>query len=44
MLERARKAAMQTGKKVLEPLSAREVETLRRLLRKLAGVEGQATR
>ena len=39
ILERARAAAMQTAKDVLKPLDADEVETLRRLLRKLAGVE-----
>jgi MarR family transcriptional regulator, lower aerobic nicotinate degradation pathway regulator len=39
MLGRARTAAMQTAKDVLGPLDAEEVETLRRLLRKLAGVE-----
>jgi DNA-binding MarR family transcriptional regulator len=39
ILERARAAAMQTAKDVLGPLERAEVETLRRLLRKLAGVE-----
>src|SRR4051812_45896892 len=39
MLQRARAAAMATAKEVLAPLNEREVETLRRLLRKLAGVE-----
>jgi DNA-binding MarR family transcriptional regulator len=38
-LERARAAAVQTAKHVLAPLERTEVETLRRLLRKLAGVE-----
>ena len=38
-LERARAAAMKTAKEILAPLDADEVETLRRLLRKLAGVE-----
>jgi DNA-binding MarR family transcriptional regulator len=38
-LERARAAAMRTAKDVLAPLERTEVETLRRLLRKLAGVE-----
>jgi len=38
-LERARAAAMETAKDVLAPLDGTEVETLRRLLRKLAGVE-----
>ena len=38
-LERARGAAMETAKEILAPLDATEVETLRRLLRKLAGVE-----
>jgi len=40
ILERARGAAMKTAKDILEPLDAGEIETLRRLLRKLAGVEG----
>jgi DNA-binding MarR family transcriptional regulator len=39
MLERARAAAMKTAKDVLAPLDAGEIETLRLLLRKLAGVE-----
>ena len=39
ILGRARTAAIQTAKDVLGPLDATEVETLRRLLRKLAGVE-----
>jgi DNA-binding MarR family transcriptional regulator len=39
MLGRARTAAIQTAKEVLGPLDEKEVETLRRLLRKLAGVE-----
>jgi DNA-binding MarR family transcriptional regulator len=38
-LKRARAAAMATAKDVLEPLDRTEVETLRTLLRKLAGVE-----
>jgi DNA-binding MarR family transcriptional regulator len=38
-LERARAAAMRTAKDVLAPLEPTEVETLRLLLRKLAGVE-----
>jgi DNA-binding MarR family transcriptional regulator len=38
-LERARAAAIKTAKDILAPLDAGEVETLRRLLRKLAGVE-----
>jgi len=40
ILGRARTAAMNTAKDVLAPLDADEVETLRQLLRKLAGVEG----
>jgi DNA-binding MarR family transcriptional regulator len=39
ILGRARAAAMQTAEDVLGPLDANEVDTLRRLLRKLAGVE-----
>jgi DNA-binding MarR family transcriptional regulator len=39
MLEQARAAAMQTAKDILAPLDGDEIETLRRLLRKLAGVE-----
>jgi DNA-binding MarR family transcriptional regulator len=39
MLERAQTAAMKMTKDVLAPLSADEVKELRRLLRKLAGVE-----
>lgn len=39
-LERAREAAIGTARKVFAPLDAEELETLRRLLRKLAGVEG----
>jgi DNA-binding MarR family transcriptional regulator len=39
ILERARAAAMKTAKDILAPLDADEIETLRRLLRKLAGVE-----
>ena len=40
VLERARAAAMNTAREILAPLNADEVETLRRLLRKVAGVEG----
>jgi DNA-binding MarR family transcriptional regulator len=39
-LERAQSVAMRTAEDVLAPLSERERDTLRRLLRKLAGVEG----
>jgi DNA-binding MarR family transcriptional regulator len=39
VLGRARTAAMRTAKDVLAPLNEGEVETLRLLLRKLAGVE-----
>jgi DNA-binding MarR family transcriptional regulator len=39
VLGRARTAAMRTAKDVLAPLDEGEVETLRLLLRKLAGVE-----
>lgn len=39
-LERARKVASGMTEELLAPLSERERETLRRLLRKLAGVEG----
>jgi DNA-binding MarR family transcriptional regulator len=39
-LERARTAAMETARETFAPLDADELETLRRLLRKLAGVEG----
>jgi DNA-binding MarR family transcriptional regulator len=39
VLKRARAAAMKTAKEVLAPLDPDEVETLRRLLRKVAGVE-----
>jgi len=39
MLERAQAVAMETAKEVLAPLDAGEVRELRRLLRKLAGVE-----
>lgn len=39
-LERARGVAMQTAKDVFAPLDGRELETLRLLLRKLAGVKG----
>src|SRR4051812_34187030 len=38
-LERARTVATNLAKDILAPLDAAEVETLRRLLRKLAGVE-----
>jgi DNA-binding MarR family transcriptional regulator len=38
-LLRARGAAMKMTEEVFAPLDARELETLRRLLRKLAGVE-----
>ena len=38
-LERARKAAIEMAQDVFAPLDAEELETLRRLLRKLAGVE-----
>ena len=41
-LERAREAAMQMAEGVFAPLEPEELETLRRLLRKLAGVEGEA--
>jgi DNA-binding MarR family transcriptional regulator len=37
-LERARKVAVQMAAEVFSPLDADELETLRRLLRKLAGV------
>jgi DNA-binding MarR family transcriptional regulator len=39
-LERARASAIDTAKELLAPLDAKEQETLRLLLRKLAGVEG----
>jgi DNA-binding MarR family transcriptional regulator len=39
MLERARKVAIETALKHLAPLDESERETLRKLLRKLAGVE-----
>ena len=39
MLERAQAAAIETAKEILAPLDAGEVRELRRLLRKLAGVE-----
>ena len=39
-LQKARQAAMKTAKEMFAPLSAEDVETLRGLLRKLAGVEG----
>jgi DNA-binding MarR family transcriptional regulator len=38
-LERARAAALQTATELFAPLDGTEVETLRRLLRKLAGLE-----
>jgi DNA-binding MarR family transcriptional regulator len=38
-LERARATAAQTAERVLAPLDADQRETLRRLLRKLAGVD-----
>jgi DNA-binding MarR family transcriptional regulator len=38
-LKRARGAAIKMAQEVFAPLDARELETLRRLLRKLAGVE-----
>ena len=38
-LQRARGAAMKMAQEAFAPLDARELETLRRLLRKLAGVE-----
>jgi DNA-binding MarR family transcriptional regulator len=38
-LERARASAMKTAEEVFAPLDQAEVTTLRRLLRKLAGVE-----
>jgi DNA-binding MarR family transcriptional regulator len=39
-LERAMAVAVETAEDVLEPLSERERDTLRKLLRKVAGVEG----
>jgi DNA-binding MarR family transcriptional regulator len=39
-LQRARTAAVETADRVFGPLDQRELETLRRLLRKLAGAEG----
>jgi DNA-binding MarR family transcriptional regulator len=39
MLERARGVALDVAQKVFEPLDSAELETLRRLLRKLAGAE-----
>jgi len=39
MLERARAVAVETAKETFAPLDPEEVETLRRLLRKLAGAE-----
>jgi DNA-binding MarR family transcriptional regulator len=38
-LERARAVAIETAREVFAPLDEREVATLRKLLRKLAGVE-----
>jgi DNA-binding MarR family transcriptional regulator len=38
-LQRAREVAMQTAQQVFAPLDGAELERLRRLLRKLAGVE-----
>jgi DNA-binding MarR family transcriptional regulator len=38
-LQRARTVAIETARGVFSPLDDRELETLRRLLRKLAGVE-----
>jgi MarR family transcriptional regulator, lower aerobic nicotinate degradation pathway regulator len=38
-LQRARAAAMKTARELFAPLDEGELETLRRLLRKLAGVE-----
>jgi MarR family transcriptional regulator, lower aerobic nicotinate degradation pathway regulator len=39
VLERAQGAAIETAKEILAPLDGKEVEELRRLLRKIAGVE-----
>jgi DNA-binding MarR family transcriptional regulator len=39
MLERAQAVAMDTAQEILAPLTRSEVQELRRLLRKLAGVE-----
>lgn len=39
-LQQARQLAIETAKETFSALTAREVETLRGLLRKLAGVEG----
>jgi DNA-binding MarR family transcriptional regulator len=39
MLERAQTVAMETTKEILAPLTADEIDELRLLLRKLAGVE-----
>ncbi len=39
-LQQARQVAIETAKEMFAPLTAGEVETLRGLLRKLAGVEG----
>jgi DNA-binding MarR family transcriptional regulator len=39
-LERARKVAIEVAQEVFAPLEPDELETLRRLLRKLAGAEG----
>lgn len=43
-LERAREAAVQMAQEVFAPLEPDELVTLRRLLRKLAGVEGEPGR
>jgi DNA-binding MarR family transcriptional regulator len=43
-LERARKVAMQMARELFEPLDARELETLRELLRKLAGLPERTER
>ena len=41
-LARLRKIAMEVADELFAPLDASELETLRRLLRKLAGLEGEA--
>jgi hypothetical protein len=38
MLDRAQAVAIETAKEILAPLDSGEVQELRRLLRKLAGV------
>jgi DNA-binding MarR family transcriptional regulator len=43
-LQRARKVAMDTGKDVFNPLDRNELETLTKLLRKLAGAGGGEAR